>query len=439
MYTVGVGSEIKEEAPPTVVAQPAPTSEIAVDPNGELQTPFEQERAKQHVGDVMLPDQPRESQTRDNYVSHCSTTYAHTEHYTIYDIFRRDNQLIIVSPQNSGNFNGISCHFVQSAKTNPISNLGVRGDPNLVAMFGCEIPSSELSEEGDWAVNFYFVDKQGAQIGQEYTICPLPFDEDDHYVSICTAFKDEDLYFRDWIEYHLMVGIEHFYLYDNNSTDKYWAELLPYIEAGIVTYIPFPYEKPQIHILNHCLWKYGKHNTWLEFTDIDEFIFPQNNDKTILPVLDKYRADDNVGSLVILPHNFGTSGHKLRPPGNVIDNYWMRGPIPTPSRTKLIVKTSHCTGLSVHYATQCRGTSAKLEVTELMFNHYFTKSEQDWEVRCRKGTVNGWFVVEPPYLPANPTHEQIEDRSIIEKFSADLKERMEKTMHSVEPIPRHVV
>ena len=72
-----------------------------------------------------------------------------------------------------------------------------------------------------------------------------------------------------------MMGIEHFYLYDNNSTDKYWEELVPYIQAGIVTYIPFPYEKPQIHVLHHCLLKYGRFNTWLEYTDIDEFIFPQ--------------------------------------------------------------------------------------------------------------------------------------------------------------------
>ena len=80
---------------------------------------------------------------------------------------------------------------------------------------------------------------------------------------------------REWIEYHQMMGVEHFYLFDNNSTDDFWPVLLPYIEKGVVTYIPFHYYKPQLHAFHYCIHKFGKYNTWMSFTDIDEFLFPQ--------------------------------------------------------------------------------------------------------------------------------------------------------------------
>ena len=38
-------------------------------------------------------------------------------------------------------------------------------------------------------------------------------------VSICAIFKNEAKYLREWIEFHKIVGVEHFYLYNNFSTD----------------------------------------------------------------------------------------------------------------------------------------------------------------------------------------------------------------------------
>ena len=40
-----------------------------------------------------------------------------------------------------------------------------------------------------------------------------------YYSSICAIFKDEARFLREWLEYHRLIGIEHFYLYNNFSTD----------------------------------------------------------------------------------------------------------------------------------------------------------------------------------------------------------------------------
>ena len=54
-----------------------------------------------------------------------------------------------------------------------------------------------------------------------------------HYISICCMYKNEALYLAEWIEYHRIIGVDHFYLYDNLSDDYHEAILEPYIRAGI--------------------------------------------------------------------------------------------------------------------------------------------------------------------------------------------------------------
>ncbi len=120
---------------------------------------------------------------------------------------RNDNQLVFVTPVSHSNMLSIQCHFVKSTTSTPLSRLAISGNPNLVAMFSCEIPVGEieaevrvlktdLSKQGDWAVSYYLTAPNGDPVTEEHTVCPLPHDEEGHYASICTTFKDEDLYFR---------------------------------------------------------------------------------------------------------------------------------------------------------------------------------------------------------------------------------------------------
>ena len=51
--------------------------------------------------------------------------------------------------------------------------------------------------------------------------------EKKYNVSICAIFKNEAPYLREWIEFNHLVGIEHFYMYNNNSEDDYLVVLKP--------------------------------------------------------------------------------------------------------------------------------------------------------------------------------------------------------------------
>ena len=49
-------------------------------------------------------------------------------------------------------------------------------------------------------------------------------------VAVCAIFKNESVFLKEWLEYHLLIGVEHFYLYNNFSEDNYQTSLLLYRE-----------------------------------------------------------------------------------------------------------------------------------------------------------------------------------------------------------------
>ena len=61
-----------------------------------------------------------------------------------------------------------------------------------------------------------------------------------YQLSVCSLFKNESRYLREWLEYHRLIGVDHFYLYDNASTDRSVQILQPYIRAGLVTLVHWP-------------------------------------------------------------------------------------------------------------------------------------------------------------------------------------------------------
>src|ERR1700722_10209079 len=121
--------------------------------------------------------------------------------------------------------------------------------------------------------------------------------EKKYEISICAIFKNEALYLKDWIEYHLSIGVEHFYLYNIGSRDRYEQVLKTYIRKNIVTLINWPealaYQdekalqwalSTQIPAYENAVNFLARNETqWLMFLDINEFlVLPSGNIKHLL-------------------------------------------------------------------------------------------------------------------------------------------------------------
>ena len=93
----------------------------------------------------------------------------------------------------------------------------------------------------------------------------------------CARWEEKDIV--EWVEYHLAIGIEHFYIYSNDdSPTTLFKVLSPYIFGNdpVVTFRhwPIPGQQPQMyfHFLEHFLAQ----TEWFCFLDIDEFLVFKN-------------------------------------------------------------------------------------------------------------------------------------------------------------------
>ena len=93
-----------------------------------------------------------------------------------------------------------------------------------------------------------------------------------YYLSVCAIFKNEGPILKEWIEYHLLVGVDHFFLYNNFSDDNYREILAPYIERGIVDLIDWPVPQGQFPAYEDCWQKFRETTRWIALIDLNEFL-----------------------------------------------------------------------------------------------------------------------------------------------------------------------
>jgi hypothetical protein len=161
-------------------------------------------------------------------------------------------------------------------------------------------------------------------------------------LAIVAIFKGEDEYLREWIEFHRIVGVEHFFLYDNADSAASRAILAPYVEERIVTYTPFAefpepglrrkYGNDQFHKLSmqnlaygDCSRKYARRCDWLAKIDLDEFLYPLPPFDTLPEALKRFARRD-VKGFSVMAARFGPSGRLERPELPVIESYRLRYP-----------------------------------------------------------------------------------------------------------------
>ena len=130
------------------------------------------------------------------------------------------------------------------------------------------------------------------------------YHEKKYKVSLCAIFKNEALYLKEWIEFHKIIGVNHFYLYNNFSTDSYMSVLEPYIADNTVTFIDFPVQQGQMKAYKDCIARFKDETEWIGFIDLDEFIVPKEDD-SLYDFLLKFK---NYPSVQIYWKIFGTSG-----------------------------------------------------------------------------------------------------------------------------------
>ncbi len=118
------------------------------------------------------------------------------------------------------------------------------------------------------------------------------------------GIKNEAPYLAQWIEFHVMQGFDHFFIYDNASTDNFLEILGPYIGAGLVTVIPIPralhQRQPGLWVIHDSILKVTGVSRWHWIASIDEYLFTFGKAGFLkLPEYLSHYEDDKIASLAV--------------------------------------------------------------------------------------------------------------------------------------------
>lgn len=91
---------------------------------------------------------------------------------------------------------------------------------------------------------------------------------------LVSIFKNEARFLKEWINYYNIIGVDHFFLFNNNSNDNFIEILQSYIEKGIVTLIEWPDVPGQLSAYQFWWDNYRKDCGYASFIDLDEYICP---------------------------------------------------------------------------------------------------------------------------------------------------------------------
>ena len=148
-----------------------------------------------------------------------------------------------------------------------------------------------------------------------------------HDLSIVALIKNDARYLEEWLNYHLVAGVDHFYLYDNGSSDNTREILEPYIEAELVDYFAVSGELMQIPVYNDATRRFKFASRYMAFLDIDEFIFPKT-EQSISEVVDEILSQDSrIAALAINWQVFGSNNLETADfEKNVLERFTRRAP-----------------------------------------------------------------------------------------------------------------
>lgn len=234
-----------------------------------------------------------------------------------------------------------------------------------------------------------------------------------HGIAIAAIMRNEAPFVAEWARFHLAVGVRHFIVYDDASTDGTPDILRRTLPDGALTILPWAQRLSDIRLgreihnqvlaYAHAAGNFGPDFRWMAFIDVDEFLVPRRGDS----LTEALAPLEDIPNVSLPWHMFGFSGHDQPPPGGVLENYVMRARDPMSDAPgirafKMLVDPCRLTALRIHSMVtdgndatwNDAGQRASLSTRDradfystasVQLNHYYTRSRADLEAKIARG------------------------------------------------------
>jgi len=224
---------------------------------------------------------------------------------------------------------------------------------------------------------------------------------------ICAIIKDEQRFLKEWIDYHLNLGFNHIYLYEDYNSTSHIEITAPYEKVSLfpieITSIPQQQtSKKQIDLYNWFLKKSKSESIadWILYIDIDEFLVFEDgyNIQRLCEEFEPYTG------VYLCWRMYNANGHIKRPKGGVMESYTQESKNDERAdygnlnwQIKSFVNVKKAYGMYLHEVFGGVNVEHGIKWPYRIFkkawiNHYFTKSWEDYVERmCKRGNMSKDF------------------------------------------------
>jgi hypothetical protein len=218
-------------------------------------------------------------------------------------------------------------------------------------------------------------------------------------IGIGAIVKENAAALLEWIAYHRVVGIEHFWIADNGCGAAARQLLLDLHRLGIINYIYFPSRNgqgaqlPAYKKIVDCTRNF---DGVLAIIDADEFLVPEGD--SLVPYVEERFRDEGVSAVALNWACFGSSGALFADDGLVIERFTQRAKksfkpnlqiksIVRPQRVKEFINPHFATLFQGRYTDAAgntyrqglnSGVSAGVSWEGARVNHYIVKSLEEF-------------------------------------------------------------
>jgi hypothetical protein len=204
-------------------------------------------------------------------------------------------------------------------------------------------------------------------------------------VLVCIA-KNEDKYINEWVEYHLKLGFDKIFIYEND-----WTSNVDNLNVIKITYNGV---RKQIPCYNDFIKNYRNEYDWAMFLDVDEFLVLKKH-KILSEFLEIFKNEVAVGINWIF---FGDNNQKLTDEYSVLKRFTKRRKT-SDHHIKSIVNLKRCGFMSVHnnivgfvdtnfkkFGNTPFNPSGPIDLAQI--NHYFVKTKEEFIIKQSRGRAD---------------------------------------------------
>lgn len=230
---------------------------------------------------------------------------------------------------------------------------------------------------------------------------------------ICTMVKNEQPYIDEWIQYHLNLGFDHIYIFEDYDSDPLQ---LNYDKVSVTTIpslgIPnYKSQRTQQQLFKWCMENIK--DEWILFNDVDEFLILENG-----ITLDELTSEYEDYSGIWLDWKlFDSNGLIVTPDKGVMESYtrplddsillnndikWNKKSFVNMKKAKTWEYPVHIIegGCNVEFNTDYLAPKC---FKKAWLNHYFSKSWEEFVERMfKRGNMNNYSRTCDDFFKTNP-------------------------------------